>query len=96
MSFLILYFVINNFINYYFTDDQIEGKTVTVIGWGSVKYGEEGPSRFLREVRLKILKNKKCLRDKVGKYIAEDLNTMFCASGKRKDACTVIILFYMF
>lgn len=88
VSLINLYHILFVNAHYYITDEKIEGKTVTTIGWGYTGRNDSNTSRFLRETRAKVLERKVCK-----KMHAVFDDTMICAFGLEGEVCTVIILF---
>lgn len=73
----------------YITDELIEGKSVTVTGWGNTAYNGK-TSDFLKEAPLTVWTKKRCDENFKNSDINYDI-TMFCAFGNVHDACQVIM-----
>ena len=68
--------------------ETYEGRTATVVGWGSLK--ENGPTPdVLQELTMEVWNNKKC-KDTYGPHAPGGITDhMLCAGQKGKDSCSV-------
>lgn len=82
-------FLVNHFTDYYITDEPIEGKTATLIGWGfNATIHQIIP--YFYETTVKVLNTEECRR-----IVPQ---TKFCASGiNSMDSLMqvfILLLFY--